>query len=62
MTEKQTRRYRSFMHRIERDRRDNDRIYRREEQKLKQKYKNILRNLEHEQSKDMYQLDKSFRP
>lgn len=47
MAEKETRRYRSFMHRIEESKKDKEILYRREEHKLKQKYKNMLRNLEH---------------
>lgn len=45
MAEKETKRYRSFMHRVEQHRQDNIRIYRGEEHRLKQKYKNILKNL-----------------
>ena len=48
------------MHRINEARQDQERKYRREERRLKQKYKNILRNLEHEQKLEMSYLTLNF--
>lgn len=44
------------MQRVERTRKDNQRLYKREEQRLKQKYRNILKNLEHDQKLSSIQI------
>jgi hypothetical protein len=54
----QARKYTALVERLEEYRRDKERIYLREQKRLRQKYKNVLQRLEHEHKEAALQLRK----
>ena len=54
----QSRKYSALMSRLEEYRQDKEKIYLREQKRLKQKYKNVLAQLRHEQAMELCTLNR----
>lgn len=56
----QSRKYSALMSRLEEYRQDKEKVYVREQKRLKQKYKNVLAQLRHEQAMEISALNRAL--
>lgn len=52
--------YNTLVTRLEEYRKNKEKVYMREQKRLKQKYKNVLLQLEHDQKLELYQVNKEI--